>query len=82
MVEYLLYPKFFNAHSILYKGTYCLSFALYSLAKNKTTHAFPFLVTPPGLRFNPDAKEQPSLHNDGNFSFVSHKYPPLNAGLK
>jgi hypothetical protein len=69
MVEYLLYPKFFNAHSILYKGTYCLS----SLTKNKTTHAFPFLVTPPGLRFNPDAKEQPSLHNDGNFSFLSHK---------
>ena len=57
MVEYLLYPKFFNAHSIHYKGTYCLSFTLYSLAKNKIINAFPFLVTPSGLRFNPDAKE-------------------------
>lgn len=82
MVEYLLYPKFFNAHSILYKGTYCVSFTLYTLSKTKTAHAFPFLVTPPALRFNPDAKEQPSLHTDGNFSFLTHKYPLSHAGSR
>jgi hypothetical protein len=83
IIEYLLYPKFFNAHSVLYKGTYCVSFSLHTLTKGKTTtHAYPFLVHNPAPLRHADLKEHPALHADGNFSFLTHKYPRPEAGLK
>ena len=45
IIEYLISPKFFNGHSVLYKGTYCVAFKLYNITKNKTvTYAYPFLI--------------------------------------
>ena len=74
IVEYLLYPKHFNAHSVLYKGTYCVAFSLYATTKNKTTtHAFPFLLSNPHIPKSNDTKEEPATHLDGNFSFLTHK---------
>jgi hypothetical protein len=75
IVEYLIYPRLFNAHSVLYKGTYCISFMLYNVTKNKTiTYAYPFIVKNTSISTNNDLKEDPSIHADGNFSFLTHKY--------
>jgi hypothetical protein len=79
IIEYLIYPKFFNAHSVLYKGTYCVSFKVYNITKNKTmTYAYPFPLRQQGVYSNHELKEDPTTHADGNFSYLTHKYSCLN----
>ena len=50
IVEFVLYPRLFHSFSILYKGTYTLSFQIYHISpSNSQTYAFPFVLPDPQL---------------------------------
>ena len=71
IVEFVIYPRLFHSISLLYKGTYCVSFKLYHRnANNKTTFAYPFLLSQPERESTRESNsEEATLHVESNFSF-------------
>jgi hypothetical protein len=74
--EFVIYPRIFLSLSILYKGSYCVSFKLYHTSSNNTTtYAYPFMLPNPNSEPSIDRQhEDASLHVESNFSFETERY--------
>ena len=76
LVDFVIYPRLFHSFSILYKGTYCVSFQIYTVSpSNSQTYAFPFIIhEPEHFQASKGSKnEKASLHMESNFSFQTEK---------